>query len=135
MYHRPAAFAAKARQDRSQAEQMFRVLLQDRPSDITLAYEAAKAQGDVFEKSFKAGLGMLNRDIADALSNDGFELHLEIRIAAPAGPHENPLGIDADVGNRRIAAIAGIHRGVGPGAAAVVGELDVIGAAPRLANV
>jgi len=65
---RPAAFAAKALKDRSQAEQIFRVLLEDRPSDIALAYEAAKAQGEAFIKSFETGLELLDRKLADAVS-------------------------------------------------------------------
>lgn len=64
---RPAAFAAKALKDRSQAEQVFRVLLEDRPSDIALACEAAKAQGEAFMKSFETGLELLDREIADAV--------------------------------------------------------------------
>jgi len=64
---RPAAFAAKALKDRSQAEQIFRVLLEDRPSDIALAYDAAKEQGEAFIKSFETGLELLNREVADAV--------------------------------------------------------------------
>ena len=64
---RPAALATKALKDRSQAEQIFRVLLEDRPSDIALAYEAAKVQGEAFIKSFETGLELLDRDLADAV--------------------------------------------------------------------
>lgn len=64
---RPAAFAAKALKDRNQAEQIFRVLLEDRPSDITLAYDAAKAQGEKFVRNFEAGLELLNPTLADAV--------------------------------------------------------------------
>ena len=64
---RPAAFAAKALKDRNQAKQVFRVLLEDRPSDITLAYDAAKIQGDSFVKSFDAGLNMLDDKLAAAV--------------------------------------------------------------------
>jgi len=65
---RPAAFAAKALKDRSQAEQVFRVLLDDRPSDIMLAYDAALAHGDAFVRSFESGLELLDRELADAVN-------------------------------------------------------------------
>ena len=72
---RPAAFAAKALKDRNQAEQVFRVLIEDRPSDITLAYDAAKRQGDSFVRSFETGLNLLDDEIA-ATVRDQLELHM-----------------------------------------------------------
>ena len=64
---RPAAFAAKALKDRSQAEQVFRVLLDSRPADITLAYEAAKAQGQPFVSKFNSGLRLIDKEVASAV--------------------------------------------------------------------
>lgn len=64
---RPAALAAKAAKDRRQAEQVLAVLLQDRPADITLAYEAAKAQGEAFLKSIDAGLGLIDTRVANSV--------------------------------------------------------------------
>lgn len=64
---RPAAFAAKALKDRSQAEQLFQVLLENRPADIALAYEAAKAQGEAFDSDFRAGLRQVDQGVADAV--------------------------------------------------------------------
>lgn len=64
---RPAAFAAKALKDRRQAEQLFRVLVEDRPADIALAYDAARKQGDAFLFSFKKGLELLEPEVADAV--------------------------------------------------------------------
>ncbi len=61
---RPAAFAAKAAKDRRQAEQVLTALLQDRPSDISLAYEAAKTQGDTFLRSIDSGLDLIDPDVA-----------------------------------------------------------------------
>ncbi len=61
---RPAAFAAKALKDRNQAEQVFQVLLENRPADISLAYEAAKAQGEAFVTDFRAGLRLIDKDVA-----------------------------------------------------------------------
>jgi hypothetical protein len=65
---RPAALATKALKDRRQAEQLFRVLLEDRPADIVLAYDAARTQGDAFISRFKRGLELLPRDVADAVA-------------------------------------------------------------------
>ena len=64
---RPAAFAAKALKDQSQAEQIFKVLLDSRPADITLAFEAAKVQGDAFISDFLAGLRLIDKDVAAAV--------------------------------------------------------------------
>ena len=61
---RSAAFAAKAAKDRRQAEQVLAALLQDRPMDIALAYEAAKAQGDAFLTSINTGLGLIDAEVA-----------------------------------------------------------------------
>jgi hypothetical protein len=66
---RPAAFAAEALKDQSQAEQIFKVLLDSRPADITLALEAARAQGDAFVSDFMAGLGLIDKDVAAAVQS------------------------------------------------------------------
>ena len=64
---RPAAFAAKATKDRIQAEQVFQVLLENRPSDVSLAYEAGKTQGDTFVSEFRKGLGLIDETVAEAV--------------------------------------------------------------------
>ena len=64
---RSAAFAAKSLKDRDQAEQVFQVLLENRPTDITLAYEAAKAQGDTFISDFLVGLRSIDESVATAV--------------------------------------------------------------------
>lgn len=64
---RPAAFAAKALKDVRQAEQLFRVLLDNRPTDITLAYDAARRQGEPFVSEFHSGLGQLDEDVSEAV--------------------------------------------------------------------
>ena len=66
---RPAAFATKASKDCSQAEQVFRVLLEDRPADIALAFAAAKTQGDAFISEFRAGLGRIDAAVATAVND------------------------------------------------------------------
>jgi hypothetical protein len=63
-----------ALKDRRQAEQLFRVLLEVRPTDILLAVDAARKQGDAFMTSFENGLKLLPQDVADAvtaISNSG----------------------------------------------------------------
>lgn len=69
---RPAAFAAKSLKDRSQAEQVLQALLENRPTDISLAYEAAKAQGEAFVSDFHAGLRLIDEEVATAV-NDQIE--------------------------------------------------------------
>lgn len=64
---RPAALAAKAAKDRSQAEQVLVVLLRDRPADISLAYEAAKAQGEDFLKRIDSGLDLIDTEVATSV--------------------------------------------------------------------
>ena len=64
---RPAAMAVKALKDLRQTEQLFRVLIEDRPGDIALAYDAATQQGSAFVASFRKGLELLPRDIAEAV--------------------------------------------------------------------
>lgn len=66
---RPAAQAAKALKDRGQAEQVFRVLLQDRPTDITLAYRAAKEQGEAFVAHFNTCLELIDAAVAVEVRN------------------------------------------------------------------
>ena len=70
---RPAAYAAKALKDRKQAEQVFQVLLETRPQDITLAYAAAQTRGESFVDSFHAGLDQLDKDVVGAVRD-----HLEV---------------------------------------------------------
>ena len=61
---RTAAFAAKARKDLSQAEQVLRVLLETRPADIPLAFDAAQNRGDSFVARFVAGLDQIDGEVA-----------------------------------------------------------------------
>ncbi len=64
---RPAAFATKASKDINQAEQLFRVLLDQRPMDITLAYEAATVQGDAFVGHFENALTLMDKGVVGDL--------------------------------------------------------------------
>jgi len=53
--------------DRNQAEQIFQVLLENRPADISLAYKAAKVHGEAFVSGFRAGLRLIDEDVATAV--------------------------------------------------------------------
>lgn len=64
---RPAAFAAKARKDLEQADRMFRILLEDRSADLTLAYEASKGMGEKFSQRFRGGLNQLEKNTEEAV--------------------------------------------------------------------
>jgi hypothetical protein len=64
---RPAAFAAKSLKDLNQAAQIFEVLVDSRPGDITLAFGAARTQGETFVSDFVAGLSLIDKDVAAAV--------------------------------------------------------------------
>lgn len=62
---RPVAHAAKARKDQLQAQQVFAALLDLRPTDITVAFDAAQKHGDRFIERFNSGLDRLDIEIAN----------------------------------------------------------------------
>lgn len=64
---RVAAAAAKAQKDLNQAEQLFSVLLELRPTDISLAFDAAQSQGDSFVGRFMSGLELIDDDVSAAV--------------------------------------------------------------------
>ena len=64
---RAAADAAKSRKDLLQAEQVFQVLLETRPGDIALAFDAAKARGEKFVDDFLIGFGLIGEGIQEAV--------------------------------------------------------------------
>jgi hypothetical protein len=64
---RTAAFAAKSRKDLIQAEQVFQVLLENRPGDLSLAFDAAQATGKAFVGDFLAGLSLIGEEIRQAV--------------------------------------------------------------------
>ena len=61
---RGSGSAAKIRKDLSQAEQVFRVLLDLRPSDIALALRAALEKDKAFLDKIHAGLDLLHNGVA-----------------------------------------------------------------------
>lgn len=64
---RAVAFATRSRKDLLQAEQVFQVLLDNRPGDLSLAFDAAQATGDAFVGDFHAGLNLIGEDIRQAV--------------------------------------------------------------------
>ncbi len=64
---RSTGSAAKIRKDLSQAEQIFKVLLDLRPADITLALRAAAEHGKALAEKFDAGLERLDPGIIAAV--------------------------------------------------------------------
>ena len=66
---RAAAFATKSRKDLIQAEQVFQVLLENRPGDLSLAFDAAQATGDAFVGDFLTGLNLIGEDVRKAVQS------------------------------------------------------------------
>lgn len=64
---RRAADTEKIKRDLSQAEQLFEVLLDGRPGDMILAYEAAQNMGVKFLRQLDDGMNMMSSHIADAV--------------------------------------------------------------------
>ena len=67
MIRRPAAFAAKSLKDLRQAAQIFEVLIDSRPGDITLAFKAARSQGETFVSDFMTGLRLIDKEVSGAV--------------------------------------------------------------------
>lgn len=65
---RPVAFASKAKKDLSQANALLKLLCDDRPGDIVLAYEAAVVIGGKFLKQMKTGFKRLEPAIQQELT-------------------------------------------------------------------
>ena len=64
---RKAASAGKARKDLQQAGQVFQALLEERPGDISLAFEAAQKMGEKFLGYFDQGLKQIGKEIRDSI--------------------------------------------------------------------
>lgn len=62
---RPAAFAEKSRKDIAQAGAVLDVLLEDRPGDILLAYDAARAMPPKFLAQLGRGVARLDEPIRE----------------------------------------------------------------------
>lgn len=66
---RPAGSGGKARKDLQQADQVFQVLVDERPGDILLACEAAQKMGSKFLDFFSRGLHQLSKETRDAVQS------------------------------------------------------------------
>lgn len=64
---RRAADVEKIKRDLMQAEQLFKVLIEGRPGDLILAYEAAEKMGDKFMLQMEAGMGMIDLEVRDVV--------------------------------------------------------------------
>lgn len=54
----------KIKRDLMQAEQLFEVLIEGRPGDLILAYEAAEAMGEKFIQQMIAGMAMIRANVS-----------------------------------------------------------------------
>lgn len=64
---RRAADVEKIKRDLMQAEQLFEVLIDGRPGDLILAYEAAGKMGEKFNQQMSAGMGMIGVEVSEAV--------------------------------------------------------------------
>jgi hypothetical protein len=66
---RTAHLQTKKLKDTSQAKQLLRVLIADRPGDLLLAWEAASAQPGKFMEQLRSGLESLSPPLREALKD------------------------------------------------------------------
>jgi len=64
---RRAGDTEKIKRDLSQAEQLFEVLVDGRPGDLILAYEAAQKMSDKFNQQMALGMGMIDVGVSSAV--------------------------------------------------------------------
>ncbi len=64
---RPPAMQTKTLKDNDQAELLLTVLLEDRPGDIQIAYEAAQEMPDKFVQQMQSGINNLSKDVRTKL--------------------------------------------------------------------
>jgi hypothetical protein len=64
---RRAGDAEKIKRDLAQAEQLFNVLIDDRPGDLILAYEAAEKMGKKFLQQLTAGMQLIDTQVSKAV--------------------------------------------------------------------
>lgn len=66
---RPAAMQTKTLKDKDQAELLLQILLEDRPGDITTAYQAAKDMPEKFLVQMRQGIKKLSLTLQGKLAN------------------------------------------------------------------
>jgi len=59
----------KIKRDLAQAEQLFSVLVDGRPGDLILAYEATEKMGGKFQAHLRAGLALIDPEINQLVKN------------------------------------------------------------------
>ena len=64
---RRAADVEKIKRDLMQAEQLFEVLIEGRPGDLILAYEAAEKMGDKFLQQLNLGMDMIDSGVRESV--------------------------------------------------------------------
>ena len=64
---RRASDVEKIKRDLMQAEQLFEVLIEGRPGDLILAYEAAEKMGDKFFQQLTLGMDMIDSGVREAV--------------------------------------------------------------------
>jgi len=64
---RRAGDVEKIKRDLSQAEQLFEVLVDGRPGDLILAYEAAEEMGRKFNQQMTLGMEMIDSEVCEAV--------------------------------------------------------------------
>ena len=64
---RPAAMQTKSIKDVYQAEQLLTILLNDRPGDIQLAFDAAKTMPDKFQEQLTTGIRKLPTELSEEI--------------------------------------------------------------------
>ena len=57
----------KIKRDLAQAEQLFEVLVEGRPGDLILAYEAAKEMGEKFMQQLTTGMESINPNVSESV--------------------------------------------------------------------
>ena len=64
---RRASDVEKIKRDLMQAEQLFEVLIEGRPGDLILAYEAAEKMGDKFLQQLNLGMDMIDSGVRESV--------------------------------------------------------------------
>ena len=59
----------KIKRDLAQAGQLFSVLVDSRPGDLILAYEAAGKMGEKFQTQLNSGLNLIDPEINELVKN------------------------------------------------------------------
>ena len=64
---RRAGNVEKIKRDLAQAEQLFEILVEGRPGDLILAYEAAEKMGEKFMQQLIAGMKLIEPEVSEAV--------------------------------------------------------------------